>query len=68
MAEWWDLSPAQRRGHSLSIPHVMVGGEERKSCARCAKLLPLAEFTKDSGRKDGLEPYCRGCVKGRRAK
>ncbi len=34
-----------------------------KVCGRCSRTLESADFTKDSRRKDGLNPYCRSCTR-----
>lgn len=44
------------------IPHVTLGGVECKSCARCAKLLPLTEFSHDRTTSDELKSRCKSCV------
>jgi Recombination endonuclease VII len=33
-----------------------------KHCTKCKQTLPLSEFNKDRGRKDGLTWYCKSCV------
>lgn len=33
-----------------------------KTCTNCMQSLPLSSFSKDSNRKDGLNPWCRNCV------
>ncbi len=32
-----------------------------KQCIKCKRVLPLTEFHKDRGRKDGLHLYCKQC-------
>ena len=32
-----------------------------KVCSRCRKELPLNMFSKDKGRSDGLDCYCKKC-------
>lgn len=34
-----------------------------KRCPCCGKTLPTTEFYKCEKRKDGLQPYCKGCMK-----
>ena len=34
-----------------------------KKCAKCHQELPVTEFWKDSRAKDGLNCYCKGCMK-----
>ena len=34
-----------------------------KLCKTCNSLLPLIEFTKDKGNKDGLCYYCKSCTR-----
>lgn len=36
-----------------------------KECRRCRELKPLEAFAKASKRKDGLQPWCKECVKDR---
>jgi hypothetical protein len=33
----------------------------QKRCPKCNQFKPVAEFTRDSSRADGLDPYCRAC-------
>ena len=32
-----------------------------KQCAKCKKILPIAEFHKDKSRQDGVYSYCKKC-------
>lgn len=51
--------PGQRtRSH---VPHVWIGGEERKSCSRCGSLKPLSEFWVARAKTDGLDCACKAC-------
>ena len=50
-----------RENRSRSTTHVLLHGAEHKSCARCASLKPLAEFTHDAHTGDALRSYCRAC-------
>lgn len=34
-----------------------------KFCPRCVQTLPVTDFTKHSSKKDGLQSYCRECMK-----
>lgn len=34
-----------------------------KKCAKCHQELPVTEFWKDGRAKDGLNCYCKGCMK-----
>lgn len=34
-----------------------------KICTKCGQEKGKEEFTKDRGRKDGLNPWCRGCTR-----
>lgn len=36
-----------------------------KRCSKCGKTKPVSEFCKDRGKKDGLNVYCRDCVRAR---
>ncbi|WAX17085.1 hypothetical protein PF672P2_00070 [Parabacteroides phage PF672P2] len=36
---------------------------EVKLCARCGKTLPISEFDNHGTNKDGLQSYCRDCVR-----
>jgi 5-methylcytosine-specific restriction endonuclease McrA len=40
---------------------IVKGGNAVKRCARCQSTRIVADFTKDRTRKDGLDPWCRGC-------
>lgn len=35
----------------------------KKQCPKCNKVLPLAEFAKNRSAVDGLQTYCRNCLK-----
>ena len=37
--------------------------ETMKICTKCGIELPLSEFSKNKSRKDGLQPYCKVCMK-----
>lgn len=34
-----------------------------KTCSRCKRELPISEFHKDNSSSDGLQTYCKRCVK-----
>ena len=34
-----------------------------KRCSKCNRWLSKDSFSKDSNRKDGLDPYCKDCRK-----
>ena len=34
-----------------------------KRCPQCKQIKPLSEFNKDRSRKDGLQAYCKSCLK-----
>lgn len=36
---------------------------DEKYCKRCDKTLPTSKFTKSANRYDGLQAYCRECMK-----
>lgn len=36
---------------------------ETKECLRCDRRLPVSEFSVNRARKDGLQGYCRECMK-----
>jgi hypothetical protein len=36
--------------------------KDHKKCARCKKVKPYREFSQDPCQKNGLHPYCKGCV------
>lgn len=38
-----------------------------KKCPKCNTAFALTEFYKNAGRKDGLQQWCKGCVKKRDA-
>lgn len=69
----WQVQEITRRsGQSKSKGHINGGavfllhGEKHASCASCAKVKPLTEFTKDVQRKTGHSSYCRTCMQARR--
>ena len=37
--------------------------ENTKICSKCGRELPLSEFNKHKGKKDGLQVWCKECVK-----
>lgn len=37
--------------------------ENTKRCSKCGRELPLSEFNKRKASKDGLQPYCKECIK-----
>lgn len=51
---------AATRGH-IKTPHVLLHGEEHKSCSKCGSLRPLKAFSKDGRALDGLLSSCRRC-------
>ena len=51
--------------YATLIPKTEEPVEELKRCSRCKELKPVAEFHKDSYRKDGLAVHCRSCTKER---
>jgi hypothetical protein len=59
---------SQANGKKSLIPHVMVGGVEKKSCSRCCSLFSLSEFRKDARTVDGLRTACKSCESGREKK
>lgn len=48
-----------------SVPHVFIGGVEKKSCAKCGSLLPLSAFGKNSEARDLLNYHCLDCGRKR---
>ncbi len=38
--------------------------EECKNCTRCGTSVPLTGFAKNASRPDGLQSWCRPCLKG----
>ncbi len=38
---------------------------QTKQCFRCEKCLPLSEFNRNKAKEDGLDIYCRGCIRQR---
>jgi len=32
-----------------------------KTCCRCKEVLPLTEYNRDSGQKDGMQARCKEC-------
>jgi hypothetical protein len=51
---------ATRRGR-IHTPHLILHGVESKSCARCARVLPLADFSHNAVTFDGLLSFCKNC-------
>jgi hypothetical protein len=48
------------KAHKPGQPALrLVSGE--RHCSKCGEWLPSKAFNRDSGRKDGLDPYCRSC-------
>lgn len=39
-----------------------------RRCAFCSEVKPAEAFTRNRRRADGLEPYCRPCLRDRRAR
>jgi tRNA G26 N,N-dimethylase Trm1 len=37
--------------------------EQLKKCSHCGRMLPVSEFYKNSGKKDGLSNNCKECAK-----
>lgn len=42
-----------------------TGADGKKRCAGCEKRKPLAAYSRNRGRRDGLSYICRACVKKR---
>lgn len=38
---------------------------ETKKCAKCGRELPMTEFHKNRSQPDGLQAYCKSCIKER---
>lgn len=36
---------------------------ETKKCPRCGRELPVTEFGKNKSAKNGLQPYCKECLR-----
>lgn len=47
--------------------HKFINGVECKPCTKCRHDLPLAAFTRDSQKRDGLRSDCRACGSTRRS-
>lgn len=41
---------------------------ETKKCSSCGNELPISQFHKNAATKDGLQPYCKACIKAKRDK
>ena len=39
----------------------MIGGPEKKQCKKGMHLVPITEFYRQNGSKDGLDSYCKAC-------
>lgn len=48
----------KRQVTNTSDPNVPIG---YKQCPHCGKILPVSEFTKNKGNKDGLNRWCKNC-------
>lgn len=35
---------------------------ETKKCSRCGRILPIDQFSKKSGSKDGHQSWCKDCI------
>jgi hypothetical protein len=46
--------------------HLRIAPGESKRCPDCDKVRPVAHFSTDRTRRDGLSTYCRGCTRRRR--
>lgn len=44
------------------VPHLVVVGEVRKSCARCGTLRPIEAYSRHPTTWDGLGSTCRACL------
>ena len=51
------------RDVSLIINKLKMETVKTKKCAKCHQELPVTEFWKDGRAKDGLNCYCKGCMK-----
>lgn len=40
--------------------------EDTKPCSRCSRVLPRSDFYRQSASKDGLQAWCRECVRDRK--
>lgn len=49
-----------------SVAPLEEGGKLTKQCCDCKKVLSTEKFSKNSDAPDGLEYYCKNCVKTRR--
>ena len=39
---------------------------ETKKCPSCGNELPISQFYKNAATKDGLQSYCKACLKAKR--
>jgi 5-methylcytosine-specific restriction endonuclease McrA len=46
----------------LALPVMLQTGGMNKICTKCRVEQPLAAFARDAKRRDGLQPWCRGCI------
>ena len=65
-----DIPKAIAKTATMNRLLIETPDEERKKCKQCKQLLPRHPyfFAKNSGRKDGLQSYCRECDRKRKAK
>jgi len=50
---------------AMMEPHAVAVAVELKKCPRCEESLPLVEFGVCRARKDGLNLYCKQCIRRR---
>ncbi len=62
---WLDLKPISHTLPVLPAPVVVTRRQFEtdavKRCARCNAHHPVANFTLDAGKPDGLASYCKPC-------
>jgi hypothetical protein len=46
------------------VKHVRIGSEWGKYCTHCTTLKPLSEFYVNKKTSDGLQSWCKDCIKG----
>lgn len=62
------MHPEKRPPTAFRILHgYMDGSMHFKRCARCTSEKQADHFGRDKTRKDGLNPYCKACVRERSA-
>ena len=55
--------PSARKHKRQKASHMSVQTVPTKACKRCKKVKPITEYSKAGSRQDGMQPWCKPCVK-----